>query len=341
MDVMPTPYLIDPVVREGDPYERIDPFFYNRLQLRPRIKPGNKLPDNFMAPAGAWSMPESVSVTSSVLEGPHGLIPIRTYRRIDAPPKAQLVWAHGGGFVEGDLDLPEAHAFCAEMAARADLECISVEFHLVSRSEHHYPVALDDIETVWRCTNYKECDSRSRIPRLVGGASAGGNLAAALCQRLIDNAERNQLPDGLILAYGVFHSMVPDNLMSIWSRNTDILPTPLRFSPEICHDMYARYTGVDHNFPRYSMPGESTPVGFPPTAMVCCEFDDLARSSIRFAKQLSQVGVPVTCRMAVGVLHGFLNWYPVPELPQTLATLDYFANFVDEILSKHDSNFAQ
>lgn len=38
--------------------------------------------------------------------------------------------------------------------------------------------------------------------------------------------------------------------------NTSILPTPLRFTPQVCKDMYARYVGRATDFPAYSVPGE-------------------------------------------------------------------------------------
>ncbi len=38
--------------------------------------------------------------------GPHGPIPVRVYEP-DGPAEAVLVWAHGGGFRHGDLDMPD------------------------------------------------------------------------------------------------------------------------------------------------------------------------------------------------------------------------------------------
>lgn len=72
----------------------------------------------------------------------------------------------------------------------------------------------------------------------------------------------------------------------------------------------------------------------PPSALICCEFDDLAPSSMVFAEQLRQAGTPVQLRMAAGVLHGFLNWYPSERLPQTLAAIRFLAAFIEEQIQK-------
>ena len=55
---------------------------------------------------------------SLTIPGPHGTIPIRIYRAEAVAWAPGLVWAHGGGFAWGDLDMPEAHWVAQELAER-------------------------------------------------------------------------------------------------------------------------------------------------------------------------------------------------------------------------------
>ncbi|ANF32531.1 hypothetical protein A0130_13410 [Leifsonia xyli] len=54
-----------------------------------------------------------------VVEAPSGPQPARLYRDDTvAPSGAALVWAHGGGFIGGHLDMPESNWVALELAAR-------------------------------------------------------------------------------------------------------------------------------------------------------------------------------------------------------------------------------
>jgi acetyl esterase/lipase len=53
------------------------------------------------------------------------------------------VWAHGGGFAAGDLDMPEAHAVATALAARG-IAVVSVDYRLVGPG-CRYPAPSDDV----------------------------------------------------------------------------------------------------------------------------------------------------------------------------------------------------
>ncbi|BAQ29935.1 hypothetical protein BBKW_1800 [Bifidobacterium catenulatum subsp. kashiwanohense JCM 15439 = DSM 21854] len=269
-------------------------------------------------------------------------VSVRIYRDKSCGGKnnAWLLWAHGGGFTEGSIDTAEAHATCAELTARTGTTCISVDYRLTHDGRNLYPAALDDLLDVWAWIVEQTQRNAQQTTLMIGGASAGGNLAAALCRKLVDSSREGgvllPVPHAFLGAYGVFHDMQRE-LVKGWDGNTSILPTPLRFTPQVCKDMYARYVGRATDFPAYSVPGECDARqlhGFPPSALICCEFDDLAPSSMVFAEQLRQAGTPVQLRMAAGVLHGFLNWYPSERLPQTLAAIRFLAAFIEEQIQK-------
>ena len=72
---------------------------------------------------------------SLTIPGPHGDIPLRVYPATatatgtGAAPLPALVWAHGGGFAWGDLDMPEAHWVSQQLAARG-ITVVSVDYRL-------------------------------------------------------------------------------------------------------------------------------------------------------------------------------------------------------------------
>ncbi|OOK79447.1 esterase LipW [Mycobacterium kansasii] len=94
-----------------------------------------------------------------------------------------MIYAHGGGFVTGNLDTDHGH--CVELAHAADCLVVSVGYRLAP--EHPCPAALDDVEASLRFAvdNCAELDADAH--RLaVMGRDAGAALVAGLAQRMFD-----------------------------------------------------------------------------------------------------------------------------------------------------------
>ena len=84
---------------------------------------------------------------------------------------------HGGGWVIGNLDTHDV--VCRKLAHEGELLVISVDYRLAP--EHQFPAAVDDAiaATKWVADNAKQLGiDASRL--MVGGDSAGGNLAAVV-----------------------------------------------------------------------------------------------------------------------------------------------------------------
>jgi hypothetical protein len=112
---------------------------------------------------------------------------VRVYERDDrGEGTAALFWIHGGGMVLGTLDGDD---FMCKTWAR-DFGCLvaSVEYRLAP--EHHYPAHIDDCYTGlrWFAASCDEhCVDQTRI--VIGGASAGGGLAAGTALLARDRGE--------------------------------------------------------------------------------------------------------------------------------------------------------
>ena len=133
------------------------------------------------------SEPE-LDARAGVIPSPACDIPIRIYAPADAGDRVlpALVFFHGGGWVAGGFDTHEG--LSRRLAAAADCRVIAVDYRLAP--EHPFPAALTDClaATRWVIENAAVigCDP-TRIA--VGGDSAGGALAAGVCQVLRDAGE--------------------------------------------------------------------------------------------------------------------------------------------------------
>lgn len=109
-----------------------------------------------------------------------GGVPLRLYRPDGSVPGdvlGCLVFAHGGGWVFGDLDTHDHLA--RSLANAAGCAVLSVGYRLAP--EHPFPAAVEDcaeaLRFAWQQAEALGID-RARIA--VGGDSAGGNIAAVL-----------------------------------------------------------------------------------------------------------------------------------------------------------------
>ena len=74
--------------------------------------------ESFNAAVDGYVAPD-VEIVDTVAPGPHGDVPVRVYRATDETPQRGFVWAHGGAFMFGDLEMPEADVVAREVATRA------------------------------------------------------------------------------------------------------------------------------------------------------------------------------------------------------------------------------
>lgn len=108
---------------------------------------------------------------------------VRLYRPQGAASGAGLLWIHGGGLIIGGARQDDR--LCGALVRDLGLTVVSVDYRLAP--EHPYPAAIDDCLEAWQWLLQSARELGIDAARLaIGGQSAGGGLAAALAQRLVD-----------------------------------------------------------------------------------------------------------------------------------------------------------
>jgi acetyl esterase len=248
-----------------------------------------------------------VDVRTETAPGPHGPIPLRVY----SPPgsvgtdRFALVWMHGGAFMFGDLDMVEADGVAREVCARAGAVVVCVDYRLAVGGVT-YPVPHDDVVAAIRWVRDSAVALGVDPARItVGGASAGGNLAAGATLRLRD--DDGWAPAALLLAYTTTHAVVPPATPALAGLMQEV-PRLLRFLPEDRAWITRNYLGgAESRADGYAMPARAELAGLCEVVLLNAEYDDLRASSETFAAQLAVVGVDVRQVLVRGMLHGFLN----------------------------------
>ena len=262
--------------------------------------------DEYRQVGGISRPPRAIaSVTNRTIPGPAGDIPVRVYlpefalgRELPA-----LVYYHGGGWVIGDLDTHDG--LCRELAAESDCAVIAVDYRLAP--EHRFPAALDDADAAFRWVTERGPQLQVDPTRVaVGGDSAGGNLAAVVCQRAL--AGGGPVPAFQLLIYpvtdlnfrtqsyelyGEAHFLT--RALMDWFRGHYLGATEGAMLEELCSN------------PEVSPLLGKELEGLPSTLMITAEFDPLRDEGLAYARRLADAGVDVSYRCHAGLIHGFAN----------------------------------
>jgi acetyl esterase len=226
-----------------------------------------------------------------------GDIAVRVYTPEDAvgSNRGVLLWLHGGGWVIGDLDT--ADSTCRALANRAGAVVVSVDYRLAP--EHPAPAALDDClaALTWTVENAELLGvDVSKVA--VGGDSAGGNLAALVCQRVRD--EFGPEIDFQLLVYPVTdltlgHPSIDENAEGYFLTKASME----WFVDCYLGDRERKDASVSPLFADLS--------GLPPALVITAEYDPLRDEGEAYATRLQEAGVPTEHRRYDGQIHGFLG----------------------------------
>lgn len=262
-------------------------------------------------------LPDDETVESIDLDA-DGLA-LRLYRP-RAGRAGTLVFAHGGGWVAGDLDNNDA--LCRALAVATGAQVLSVDYRLAP--EHPFPAGLDDLDRALRFAA-SGADGLVDPSRLgVAGHSAGGNLAAALALR-----SREGRAPGIriqVLLCPVLDA--PDPSRPSYRAHTENLPLTARGMQWY----WGKYVDASGSTPRSGgevggVPVEAAPLRAPdlagsaPAVIVAATVDPLSDEAGEYAERLAGSGVSAQFVRRPGVPHLFLVFPSTPARDEVLAEI--------------------
>jgi len=217
----------------------------------------------------------------------HGLIS-------GAAPRPAMLWIHGGGFVIGSA--AQDDALCAHVADELGVTVAAVDYRLAPA--HRFPVPLEDCyrALVWLADQPTVDEARIAI----GGASAGGGLAASLAMLARDRGEVQ--PAFQLLSYPMLDDRtatrvdIDERDFRLWNNKSN-------------HLAWEAYTGAapgSASIPTLAAPGRSSDLaGLPPAWIGVGALDLFLEEDQSYARRLADAGVPCELYVVDGAFHGF------------------------------------
>ena len=227
----------------------------------------------------------------TVPTGPGG-VPVRIYR-----PRGGVLAAHvnihGGGWWTGSI--AESDHGCRRRALLGDCAVVAIDYRLAP--EHPFPAGLDDCEAVCRWL-VDDAEQLAIDPgRIVlGGGSAGANLAVAVALRLRDTGGPRFA--GLLLeSAGLDLADLDTPSMREYGEDHG-------FSMALIRECIAFYTAGHPATDPLVSPVYADLHGLPETLITTMECDPFRDGAELFAERAQAAGVDVTLRRFVGMAHG-------------------------------------
>jgi acetyl esterase len=279
--------LMDKAVQEGRPALHTLPYKEGRLAV-------DKLSEDSEAPPPAVG-----EVADGAFAGPADEIRFRRYRPLDASAGLlpTLVYYHGGGFVIGNLDTHDST--CRRLANRSRCQVIAVDYRL--SPEHPFPAPIDDGIAAFRHVRDHAASFGADVARIaVGGDSAGGAIAAVVCQTCRDAGEA--MPAFQMLIY-------PATDSSTQSRSRREFAEGYFLTKDLIDWFWKAYVpaGTDPADLRLSPLLAPDFSNLPPAFVLTAGYDPLRDEGRAYADRLIDAGVKTTYVNYAGTIHGFFS----------------------------------
>lgn len=238
------------------------------------------------------------------IPGPGGKLAARLYRpHALAEGAPLLLYFHQGGFVIGTVDWCEA--FCSLLADEAGCLVLSVDYRLAP--EHPFPAATEDALATWRFVQEEGARLGADPARVaVGGESAGGNLAAVLCQETRGSGDTAPLLQLLLFPWLEGRARTP-------SRETFAGAWPLDAELMDWFTDHALADPADLDHPRLNPLHAGDLTGLAPALIFTAGFDPLADEGRQYADKLNAAGVLATHHCFDALTHSFTAMGAVPS----------------------------
>jgi acetyl esterase len=215
--------------------------------------------------------------------------------RVPADALGVLIWLHGGGWYVGDIE--GFDRVTRQLANASGAVCLSVDYRLAP--EHRYPAAVEDALAAVAWATGAGAEQLGTDPGrvVVGGDSAGGNLAAVAARHARD-ALRAQL-----LVYPALDAAMTGDSFREFVDGAMFTTSDMA----LCWRTYLGDGGADGD-PDASPLTAPDLRGVPPAYIAVAGHDPLRDDGLRYAAALREAGVPVVVDRYDDMVHGFLRW---------------------------------
>jgi len=257
---------------------------------------------------------------------PQREIPIRIYYPLKGNCVDELAlpiffFAHGGGFVSGNLNTHDI--MLRAISNGAECIVISVDYRLAP--EHPFPAALDDCLSVLQWIKEYVSILGGDINRIViGGDSAGGNLATSLA--ILNRDKKYAQLIGQWLMYPTLSNKMDTES---WDRYGDKY-----FPTNEDNKMFITAYVPEGQSPYAPLiaPMWANHENLPPTLLQAGGLDTLCDDSRNYALSLQQSDVEATLIIYMNSEHGFLQFYKNEKLyPNAVLALEHGLSWLRNI----------
>ncbi|KAL9106215.1 MAG: hypothetical protein Q9227_008748 [Pyrenula ochraceoflavens] len=228
-----------------------------------------------------------------------------------APPAGGsplVVLFHGGGFCMG---APEGEIQTARNVTQAfGATCLSAAYRLAP--EHPFPVAPDDAWDAlqWAAANAETLGANPKAGFVVGGTSAGGNIAASLALRARDNGLSPPLTGQYLAIPAVCGPpYMPEKYKDLQTSYQQNYHAPVL--PQAAIDMFMEsYKPDSANWLHTPMIHPKGHAALPPAYFQVCGMDPLRDEAVIYEMKLQEQGIKTKFDMYPGLPHGFWGFFP-------------------------------
>jgi acetyl esterase len=208
-----------------------------------------------------------------------------------------LVFFHGGGWVLGDLDTHDG--VCRLLASSAGVAVLSVAYRLAP--EDPFPAAVEDAFAAFQWTAANAGSLRADPTRIaIGGDSAGGNLAAAVC--ILSRDAGAAMPAMQLLLYPATDAVGGQRSRELFADGFLLTAA----DTDVCEGHYLP-RGSDRHDPRVSVLRAPDLGGLPPAYVATAGFDPLRDEGEEYALRMRDAGTEVVLRRHPDLIHAFAN----------------------------------
>ncbi|ELW65168.1 arylacetamide deacetylase [Tupaia chinensis] len=155
------------------------------------------LMDTIMFFMGFQEVPPTSDEKVTVMETTFNNVPVRVYvpRRTSETLRRGLFYVHGGGWCLGDAAFSNYDTVSRRTADRLDAVVVSTNYRLAPK--YHFPNQFEDVYNALKWFLRQDVLDKYGIDAKrtgISGDSAGGNLAAAVAQQLLEDPDvKNKL----------------------------------------------------------------------------------------------------------------------------------------------------